>query len=84
MKFKYPVVCITWIDSTGYTGWHPVANIREPLVITSVGFLIKTNKTTTEISLSIDNNSVLSVGDVLVIPSKIIKSIDILRKGTKQ
>lgn len=73
---------IQWKDSSSSSGWRSAEDINtEPLICESVGFLVKSDKNSTVLALSMANPDVCSrpIGDTIIIPTKCIVDMRTLK-----
>ena len=73
---------IQWRDSSSQTGWRSLESVStEALVCESVGFLVKSDKESTVLALSMSDPSECShpIGDTITIPTKCIIDMRTLR-----
>jgi hypothetical protein len=73
---KFPLVQISWHDAWSDSGWKSpgeISNLCIPLVIHSVGYLVKTTRSGYLIAGSVDANGL--VGSVMFRPRGMVKSM---------
>ena len=65
------IVRIKWNDTTHYQGWHKPDELdnMSPLIIESVGWLIRENETAIFLAMS---HGEYRIGDILIIPKKMV------------
>lgn len=72
-KNKYKIIRVDWIDSSATRGWTYMPEHKEQnLLVHSIGYLLKENKT--EITISTSYTPHESAMDPLTIPKVAIKS----------
>ncbi len=87
MSESMKIALIEWIDSKGVTSdWEHLEDLTklEPVLVRSVGFLLKSNddyKTLTQSVGLADNPSDIQVCGRITIPAVCIKSIKILKES---
>jgi hypothetical protein len=84
MPKQYPVVEIKWLDTTGFIRWNDIEwhQKQEPSVITSVGYLIRSDRQFTTIVQSLDRDKE-SAADSLVIPKSWVTKVTRLTEKTR-
>lgn len=74
-KKSYPLVEVTWADSSSTTGWQREVD-TVPLTCWSAGYLVHKDKTSVVVALNASSNlSRNSFGDTIVIPAAVVKNI---------
>ena len=76
--FKYPIVCIEWIDAATDHGWEEISDSDfSPTIAVSVGFMIKEDDTTIVLASSYTGTA---SNNRLQIPKGMIKTMKVLKK----
>ena len=78
-KHKYPLIEVTWHDSSSTTGWQTKPE-TELLECFTAGYLVHRNKRSIVVALnSSSKNSANSFGDTMTIPASCVKRLRRLR-----
>ncbi len=78
-KHKYPLVEVSWEDSSSFTGWQQAPE-RTPLRCWSAGYLVHRDKRSLVIALNCSSaESSNKFGDTMTIPASVVRSCRKLR-----
>ncbi len=74
-KCNYPLVEVTWLDSSSYTGWQK-APATAPLECYSAGYLVHRDRVSMVVALNAagsESNSLF--GDTITIPARVVRRV---------
>jgi len=79
-KIHYPLVLVTWVDSTTYPGWQGLdkAWTALPYEIQSTGFIIRNDDTFLTLAMSLSDHDTGEMGalDTLVLPKGCVMRVE--------
>lgn len=71
----YPLVEVTWVDSTGTPGWQREIQVK-PLVCHTAGYLMRSSRNSVVVALSVsEERSANTCADTMTIPRGSVKRI---------
>lgn len=81
-KYKFPLVEVTWVDSSTINGWRSELSLdmKAPLTCWSAGYLLHKDNRSVVVALNVTSvTSANDYGDAIVIPRANVKKIRQLR-----
>ena len=81
-EVEHRLVRVEWEDSAGLGRWRDLQVVKkeEPLVIVTVGYLLRDDEKGITIAGSWDSQSMPNVADATVIPRSAVRKVESLRR----